>query len=131
MLYRAWAEGWGPKFYKVGVTRRITYRARLEWQRERETAAERQCRGSEMTSGTKPPKGSASRSILVTNSSGTRGRPVSKLYTMEEVAEILGLSKRSVQRLVATGALRVHRLGRAVRVSDSDIAILLADTHSF
>lgn len=39
MLYRAWAEGWGPKYYKVGVTRRITYRARLEWQRERETAA--------------------------------------------------------------------------------------------
>jgi excisionase family DNA binding protein len=50
---------------------------------------------------------------------------------MEEVAEILGLSKRSVQRLVATGALRVHRLGRAVRVSDSDIAILLVETHSF
>ena len=38
MLYRAWAEGWGPKFYKVGVTRRITHRARLEWQHERETA---------------------------------------------------------------------------------------------
>ena len=59
------------------------------------------------------------------------GRPLSKLHTMEEVAEILGLSKRSVQRLVATGALGVHRLGRAVRVSDSDIAILLAETHSF
>ena len=39
MLYRAWAEGWGPKFYWVGVTRRITSRARLEWQREREAAA--------------------------------------------------------------------------------------------
>jgi hypothetical protein len=39
MLYRAWAEGWGPKFYKVGVTRRITYRARLKWQHEREAAA--------------------------------------------------------------------------------------------
>src|SRR5690349_18833432 len=39
MLYRAWAEGWGPKFYKVGVTRRITNRARLQWQREREAAA--------------------------------------------------------------------------------------------
>jgi hypothetical protein len=39
MLYRAWAEGWGPRFYKVGVTRRITHRARLEWQHERETAA--------------------------------------------------------------------------------------------
>jgi hypothetical protein len=39
MLYRAWLEGWGPKFYRVGVTRRITYRARLEWQHEREAAA--------------------------------------------------------------------------------------------
>jgi hypothetical protein len=36
MLYRAWSEGWGPRFYRVGVTRRITYRARLDWQRERE-----------------------------------------------------------------------------------------------
>ncbi len=39
MLYRAWAEGWGPKFYKVGARRRITYRARLEWQRDREAEA--------------------------------------------------------------------------------------------
>ena len=39
MLYRAWSEGWGPKFYRIGVTRRITYRARLKWQRERESAA--------------------------------------------------------------------------------------------
>jgi predicted DNA-binding transcriptional regulator AlpA len=39
MLYRAWSEGWGPKFYRIGVTRRITYRARLKWQREREAAA--------------------------------------------------------------------------------------------
>ena len=39
MLYRAWSEGWGPKFYRVGVTRRITSRARLEWQREREAEA--------------------------------------------------------------------------------------------
>ena len=39
MLYRAWAEGWGPRFYKVGARRRITCRARLEWQREREVAA--------------------------------------------------------------------------------------------
>jgi hypothetical protein len=39
MLYRAWSEGWGPRFYRVGVTRRITYLARLEWQRAREAAA--------------------------------------------------------------------------------------------
>jgi hypothetical protein len=36
MLYRAWAEGWGPKFYWVGASRRITHSSRLEWQRERE-----------------------------------------------------------------------------------------------
>ena len=62
---------------------------------------------------------------------GIPGRPVGKLHTMKEVAEILSLSKRSVQRLVATGALRVHRLGRAVRISDLDIATLLAETYSF
>lgn len=39
MLYRAWSEGWGPKFYRVGVTRRITHRARIEWQHEREAEA--------------------------------------------------------------------------------------------
>ena len=25
MLYKAWAEGWGPEFYWVGVTRRVTH----------------------------------------------------------------------------------------------------------
>ena len=46
MLSRAWAEGWGPKYYRIGVTRRITHDARLEWQREREAeaAAEREPR---------------------------------------------------------------------------------------
>ena len=39
MLYRAWSEGWGPKFYRVGVSRRITYRARVEWQHQREAEA--------------------------------------------------------------------------------------------
>jgi predicted DNA-binding transcriptional regulator AlpA len=39
MLYRAWSEGWGPKFYRIGVRRRVTYSARLEWQREREAEA--------------------------------------------------------------------------------------------
>ena len=47
MLYRAWAEGWGPKYYRVGVTRRITYRARMEWQREREAAASAAIEGGE------------------------------------------------------------------------------------
>lgn len=38
-LYKAWAEGWGPQFYWVGTTRRITHQARVAWQRARETKA--------------------------------------------------------------------------------------------
>jgi hypothetical protein len=39
MLYKLWAKGIGPQFYLIGVTRRITHRARLEFQRAREAAA--------------------------------------------------------------------------------------------
>jgi len=39
MLYKAWAQGWGPEFYWVGVTRRIRHQARLAWQRAREAEA--------------------------------------------------------------------------------------------
>ena len=39
MLYKACTEGCGPDFYRVGVTRRITHRARHEWQRQREAEA--------------------------------------------------------------------------------------------
>jgi excisionase family DNA binding protein len=49
---------------------------------------------------------------------------------MEEVAELLGVSKPSVQRSAASGKLRVHRLGRAVGVSEADIAIFLAGNQS-
>jgi hypothetical protein len=46
MLYKAWLEGWGPKFYWVGVTRRITRSSRLRWQREREVAADTRAAGA-------------------------------------------------------------------------------------
>jgi hypothetical protein len=39
MLYELWREGQGPRFYLNGKHRRITQRARLDWQREREAAA--------------------------------------------------------------------------------------------
>ena len=38
-LYRAWKDGWGPRYYLNGVERRITHTARLDWQRAREAAA--------------------------------------------------------------------------------------------
>jgi hypothetical protein len=36
MLYKLWAQGRGPRFYMVGTVRRISHRARIEWQQARE-----------------------------------------------------------------------------------------------
>ena len=58
-------------------------------------------------------------------------RPVTKLRTVDEAAELLNISKRTAQRLIVSGALPVHRFGRLVRVSDADIAAFLAATRSF
>jgi excisionase family DNA binding protein len=54
------------------------------------------------------------------------GRPHSRLRTIDETAEILNVSSRTVRRLIASDALPVHRFGRSVRVSDADIAQLMA-----
>ena len=58
----------------------------------------------------------------------TRGRPVTKLRTIPETAEILNVSTRTVQRLIDSGALPAHRFGRLVRISDVGIAALLEAT---
>ena len=55
-----------------------------------------------------------------TTGTGPRGRPVIKLFTIEEVAETLNVSSRTVRRLIESGALPVHRLGRLVRIADGD-----------
>ena len=54
----------------------------------------------------------------------TRVRPVSKLRTIDETAELFSVSKRTVQRLIESGALPVHRLGRLVRISDVGDALI-------
>ena len=38
LLYRAWREGWGPRFHLVGSHRRISPESRREWRQEREAA---------------------------------------------------------------------------------------------
>lgn len=53
-------------------------------------------------------------------------RPALVLLDAAVVAERLGLSLRSVRRLIARGELPVHRLGRAVRVSEDDLVRFLA-----
>ena len=53
-----------------------------------------------------------------------RGLPA--LLTCAEVAEQLQLSERHVRRLMAAGALPVHRFGAAVRISRDDLARYIA-----
>ena len=53
-------------------------------------------------------------------------QPFRKLRTIDETAEILNVSSRTVRRLIDSGALPVHRFGRSVRISDADIAQLMA-----
>jgi hypothetical protein len=38
LLYRAWREGWGPRFHLIGSHKRISPEARLEWRRSLEAA---------------------------------------------------------------------------------------------
>ena len=38
-LYEFWKAGKGPRFYKVGKSRRITHAARVEWHRRLEAEA--------------------------------------------------------------------------------------------
>jgi excisionase family DNA binding protein len=58
---------------------------------------------------------------------GRTSTPLTRLRTIDETAALLAVSKRTVQRLIESGALRAHRLGRAVRISDADIAAFLDD----
>jgi excisionase family DNA binding protein len=45
-----------------------------------------------------------------------------RLHLIDEVAAILGVSARTVRRLIAAGELLACRLGRLVRVHPDDLA---------
>ncbi len=53
-------------------------------------------------------------------------RPAPALLDAAAVAARLGVSVRTVRRLVASEELPVHQLGRSVRVSEDDLARFLA-----
>ena len=78
-----------------------------------------------------PPQRPTSRSASRTTSTGTPGRPLTRLRTIDETAELLNVSSRTVRRLIDSGALQVHRFGRLVRIAERDIAVLLAGTRTF
>ncbi len=44
-----------------------------------------------------------------------------KMLRVHDVADRLGVSERTVFRWLETHALRGHRLGRAVRISEGDL----------
>jgi excisionase family DNA binding protein len=84
-----------------------------------------------MTSRTsKRPKNATREPSLGATAFLTRGRPLTKLRTIEDTAELLSVSPRTVQRLIKSGVLQVHRFGRLVRIADGDIALLLAMNRS-
>lgn len=82
-----------------------------------------------MTSRTsKPPQSVLSKAD--TTGTGVRGRPLTRLRTIDEAAELLNVSPRTVRRLIELGALPVHRLGRLVRIAEADLAAFLAASRS-
>ena len=48
------------------------------------------------------------------------------LLTVQHLATRLGVSDKTVRRLIASGSLSAHRIGRGVRISEDDLEIFLA-----
>jgi excisionase family DNA binding protein len=48
-------------------------------------------------------------------------KPVTRFFTVAQVAELLAVSTRSVRRWVAAGELLAHKFGRRVRIADVDL----------
>lgn len=59
-----------------------------------------------------------------------RGPRLRKLLTIPETAEVLNTSTRTVRRLIESGDLTAHRIGRLVRLSEADILVYLASNRA-
>jgi excisionase family DNA binding protein len=53
------------------------------------------------------------------------GPRLPRLFTIAEVAEYLGISQRTVRRMIKTRVLPVIRIGRSMRVSESALLRLV------
>ncbi len=51
--------------------------------------------------------------------------PPPTLYTVPEVAGLLKVSIKTVRRWIDTGDLTVHRFGRQLRVTESDLSAFI------
>jgi excisionase family DNA binding protein len=52
---------------------------------------------------------------------------LSKLLTVQQVADITGFSVREVRRWITSGDLPACKFGRALRVSEPDVAMFIAN----
>jgi excisionase family DNA binding protein len=50
------------------------------------------------------------------------------MLTVQEVAERLAVSESTVIRLIESGALIAHRIGKLLRIAEEDLAAFLART---
>ncbi|MBT3360852.1 MAG: helix-turn-helix domain-containing protein [Rhodospirillales bacterium] len=58
--------------------------------------------------------------------SASINRSLPTLYSVTEAADHLKVSTKTVRRWIDTGDLRVHRLGRSIRISETDLNSFLA-----
>ena len=56
--------------------------------------------------------------------SGPRSEP-NRLQSVAAVAERLGVSTKSVRRMIEQNVLRHHRIGRLIRFTEDDIATFI------
>jgi excisionase family DNA binding protein len=68
----------------------------------------------------------APESTGVPSGGGKGASATPRFYTIEQVADALALSGRSVRRLIKAGKLRAHRFGAAIRISDADLRAFTA-----
>jgi excisionase family DNA binding protein len=62
----------------------------------------------------------------VTRREGSIAVTIGKFYSIDEVAEFLGVSTRTVRRAIESKELVAHKIGRAVRIAEADLKAFIA-----
>ncbi len=63
---------------------------------------------------------------MTKNSTTSRQPETERFHTVQAVADILGVSPRTIRRWIGPDGLHVHRFGKAVRISHDDLLLYQA-----
>ena len=112
--------GGGPRFLRFG--RKILYRqSELNfWAEQRSFELDQRIRSWSFPNETT----STCKEVDMTS------KPVSRFFTIKQIAEQLSVSTRSVRRWIARGELLAHKFSRQVRVSELDLRTFLEGHHA-